>query len=72
MSQVRLNFLMVLHVHKELTDQLHLIEVANEFVSNKSTEHRLSIFGKFTERDTVGVSVCPNCGKVLSCSACCK
>ena len=72
MSQVRLNFLMVLHVHKELTDQLHLIEVANEFVSNKSTEHRLSIFGKFTERDTVGVSVCPNCGKVSSCSTCCK
>ena len=44
MSQVRFNFLMVLHVHKELTDQLHLIEVANEFVSNKSTEPRLSIY----------------------------
>jgi len=72
MSQTRLNSLMVLHVHKELTDQLDLIEVANEFVSNKSIEHRLTVFGKFTERDIVGVIVCPTCGKVSSCSACCK
>ena len=72
MSQVRLNFLMVLHVHKEFTDHLDLIETANQFVSNKSADHRLTIFGtifgKFTERDTVGVTVCPTCGKVSSCS----
>ena len=68
MSQVRLNFLMVLHVHKEFTDQLDLIETANQFVSNKSADHRLTIFGKFTERDAVGVTICPTCGKVSSCS----
>ena len=70
MSKVRLNFLMVLHLHKEFTDQLDLVEAANQFVSNKSADHRLSIFGKFTERDTVGVTVCPTCGKVSSCSTC--
>lgn len=43
--------LMVLHVHKELTDKLNILEVANEFVANK-LEHRLNIFGKFTEKDT--------------------
>ena len=42
---------MVLHVHKELTDKLNILEVANEFVANK-LEHRLNIFGKFTEKDT--------------------
>jgi len=60
---------MILHVHKELTDQLDLIEVANEFVSNKS---RFTVFGKFTERDIVGVIVYPTCGKVSSSSVCCK
>jgi len=51
MAQLRLNSLMVLHVHKELTDKLNILEVANEFVANK-LEHRLNIFGKFTEKDT--------------------
>ena len=32
MSQPRLNSLMVLHVHKELTDLLKFVDVANEFV----------------------------------------
>ena len=50
MSQPRLNSLMVLHVHKELTDRLNLLDVANEFVANK-LEHRLNIFGKFTRED---------------------
>ena len=70
MSQVRLKFLMILHVHKEFIDQLDLDEPANQFVSNKSADHRLSIFGKFTERDTVGVTVCPTCGDFSSCSIC--
>ena len=39
MSQDRLNHLMILHVHKELTDALDLKEVANEFVCG--SEHRL-------------------------------
>ena len=32
MCQDRLNYLMILHVHKERTDALDLKEVANEFV----------------------------------------
>ena len=58
MSQPRLNSLMVLHVHKELTDQLNFLDVANEFVANK-LEHRLNIFGKFNKEDfTTTVDVC--------------
>ncbi len=57
MSQIRLNSLMVLHVHKELTDALNLVDIANEFVSNKP-DHRLSLFGKFCQSEFVGVRVC--------------
>ena len=45
MSQRRLNNLMLLHVHKILTDSLDVVRVANEFVGE--SEHRLQIFGKF-------------------------
>ena len=45
MSQTRLNSLMVLHVHKEMTDKLNLHQIANIFVNNKP-EHRFNIFGK--------------------------
>ena len=45
MGQMRLNNLMVLHVHKDLTDGLDLNEVGNEFVGNK--EVRMRLFGKF-------------------------
>lgn len=47
---------MVLNVHKELTDQLDLIVAAKQFVSNTNLIHSLSIFGKFTERDTVHIN----------------
>jgi len=33
MQQSRLNWCMILHIHKELTDVLDLNEVANEFTS---------------------------------------
>ena len=37
---------MILHVHKETTDALNLVDcAANDFVG--SSEHRLSVFGKF-------------------------
>lgn len=49
MSQERLNHLMILHIHRELTDKLDLIETANTFISGH--EHRLSIFGKFHQSD---------------------
>ena len=45
MKQQRLNNLMVLHAHKELTDNLDLVACANDFVS--ANEHRLQVFGKF-------------------------
>ena len=45
MKRSRLNHLMLLHVHKDLSDELDLISCANEFVS--ANEHRFNIFGKF-------------------------
>ena len=45
MKQTRLNHLMILHVHKEKTDSLHLHDIGNEFV--RCSEHRLSVFGHF-------------------------
>lgn len=49
MTQTRLNSIMTLHVHKELTDKLNLTEIGNEFVG--SSEHRLTLFGKFLPID---------------------
>jgi len=45
MGQETLNFLMLLHVHNELTDQLNLKDVANEFVG--VAECWLSLYGQF-------------------------
>ena len=45
MSQERLNNLIVLHVHKEKTDNLDLKQVCQEFVSGR--EGRLRTFGNF-------------------------
>ncbi len=39
MRQERLNHLMILHVHRDITDNLDMISVANEFVSD--SEHRM-------------------------------
>ena len=36
---------MILHVHKEMTDSLNLVDCANDSVG--SSEHHLSVFGKF-------------------------
>ena len=38
--------LLILHAHKERTDDLVLPSCLNEFV--KGNEHRLHVFGKFT------------------------
>ena len=46
MKQSRLNHLMLLHVHKDLSDDLDLTACANDFVS--ANEHRFNIFGKFS------------------------
>ena len=44
MTQLRLNSLMLLHVHKELTDSVSLIDVANDFVAGN--DHRREVFGQ--------------------------
>lgn len=49
MNQDRLNHLMLLYVHKHLTDNLDLISIANDFVSK--SEHRLTSFGRFQHGD---------------------
>ena len=49
MTQSRLNHLMVLHIHRELTDKLNLTAVANDFVSG--SEHRSTLFGTFETSD---------------------
>ena len=43
MGQTRLNAVMLLHVHKEKTDLLSIIDLANTFAS--SNEDRKSVFG---------------------------
>ena len=45
MTQGRLNYLMLLHVHKDRTKSLEEAEVARRFVAG--SEHRLSLFGRF-------------------------
>ena len=45
MTQAHLNHLMLLHVHKNSTDQLDISCMASEFVSGM--ERRLAILGKF-------------------------
>lgn len=50
MTQERLNSLMLLHVHKDQVDNLDIIDVANDFVDG--SEHRLSLFGKFSWLDS--------------------
>ncbi len=50
MSQQRLNHLMILHVHQSETDNLDLIQVANDFIDGK--DHRKKIFGiEFKQTD---------------------
>ena len=45
----RLNHLMMLHVHKDRTDALTLVDVANNFVGEK--ENRKQLFGRFSAND---------------------
>ena len=41
MSQSRLNNVMVLHVHKNLTDKISLVDIGNNFISGSS--HRVVV-----------------------------
>ena len=49
MSQQRLNNIMVLHIHKDKTDQFNIIDVANEFAGYN--ENRLRKFDTFHTTD---------------------
>ena len=69
MTQLRLNNTMILHVHKDLTDNPNLIEVANDFVANKQ-EHRLKVFGLFKQNEFQKLAVCTSCGKASKCIHC--
>ena len=48
-KEKRLNHLMILHVHKDRTDKIDLVDAANQFVEWK--DNRVHIFGKFTCND---------------------
>ena len=47
MCQDRLNHCMILYVHKELTYNLEITDIGNQFVSNCKDQTRLSHFGRF-------------------------
>ena len=49
MSQLRLNSITTLHIHKDLMDKLDLLEIGNEFES--ASEHRQKISGRFLPTD---------------------
>ena len=49
MGQNRLNHLMFLHVHSELTDKIDLVEAADSFVGNINARKKL--FGTFSDTD---------------------
>ena len=51
MHQSRLNAVMCLHVHKERTDQISMLNTANAFVDASTSDHRKTIFGTFTQSD---------------------
>ena len=49
MTQTRLNHCMLLHIHKEKTDELDLVWLGNEFT--KPVQNRYRNFSKFSEAD---------------------
>ena len=49
MGQQQFNHLMILHVHKAITDDLDIIQIANNFITKN--EHREHVFGKFSNED---------------------
>ena len=51
MGQRWLNAVVLLHVQKEKTDRLSLVDIANEFVNTISSEYRRMLFGMFTPAD---------------------
>ena len=48
-GDVRLNHLMMLHIHRERSDTIDLVAAANQFVGKQ--ENRKQLFGTFTPND---------------------
>ena len=46
-TEKRLNNCLLLHVHKDLTDGIDLIEIAKEFITVGLTDERRNHFGSF-------------------------
>ena len=53
-TEERLNHLMLLHVHKQRTDSLDLVKLANTFASS---QHRREVFGTFSILDNCKLGV---------------
>ena len=49
MTQTRLNNLLMIHTHREFTDQLNLVDIGNEFV--RGSDHRQTRLGTFLPTD---------------------
>ena len=49
MTQVRLNNAMLLHIYGNMTENLNVIDIGNDFIFG--SEHRLTLFGKFSCND---------------------
>ena len=62
MSQSRLNHLMFIHVNNDKLDNLCFLDIGNEFVTH--SEHRKSVFGKFSKKDKT--SVCRKVSRDIS------
>ena len=50
MIQTRLNSMMMIHVHQEITDQLNLVDIGNDFV--RGSKHWQTLFGTFLATDS--------------------
>ena len=64
MSQKRLNNLMLLHVHKSETDDLDLIDVANDFI--ESNEHRKHFFGLEFKQSKIIINFVPSLSELFT------
>ncbi len=63
-AQEQLNQLMIFHIHKELTDNLKMKDIANEFIS--MNDRRMHIFAKLIHL----VCHISSCIKCIVCHEC--
>ena len=51
MGQQRFNHLMIFHIHKAITDDLDIIQIANNFITRNEHREHVHVFGKFSNED---------------------